>query len=139
MIKTARRESSVTNPEKAGRQWVLQSITRKFGFCPVDTWTPSVNLYQLEGRVEVCFDLAGVDPKSIDVQIEQGRLTVSGNRLTPEPVRQADEPIRIVAMEIDHGQFCRVIALPEQVDIRKADSEYKAGLLWVRIPLKAKR
>lgn len=139
MIKTARRDPSVSNPEKAGRQWVLQSITRKFGFCPVDTWTPSVNLYQLEGRVEVCFDLAGVDPKTIDVQIEQGRLTVTGNRATPEPVREVDEPIRIVAMEIDHGQFCRVIALPEQVDIRKADSEYKAGLLWVRIPLKGKR
>ncbi len=139
MIKTARREPSTTHPEKTGRQWVLQSITRKFGFCPVDTWTPSVNLYQLEGRVEVCFDLAGVDPKSIDVQIEQGRLTVTGSRATPEPAREAGEPIRIVAMEIDHGQFCRVIALPEQVDIRKADSEYKAGLLWVRIPLKGRR
>ncbi len=139
MTKTARRESPVSVPEKSGRQWLLQSVSRKYGFCPVDTWTPSVNLYQLDNRVEVCFDLAGVDPKSIDVQIEQGKLTVTGHRLTPEPSRKADETIRIVAMEIDHGQFCRVIALPDLVDIRKADSEYKAGLLWVRIPLKLRK
>ncbi len=138
MIKTARRTTTTTPPEKS-RQWTLQSVTRKFGFCPVDTWSPSVNLYQLADRIEVCIDMAGVDAKEIDVQLEPGRLTITGHRATPEPPREADEPMRIVAMEIDHGQFCRVIALPEQVEIRQAESEYKAGLLWVRIPLNKPR
>lgn len=138
MIKTARREPSSAAVEKL-RQWSLQSVTRKYGYCPVETWAPAVNLYQLEDRVEVCIDLAGVDAKAIDVQLEAGRLTITGVRATPEPTREAGETIRIVAMEIDHGQFCRVIALPEQVDIRKAESEYRAGLLWVRIPMRGRR
>ena len=138
MIKTARRESSIVTTARV-RQWSFQATPQKFGFCPVESWAPSVNLYQLEDRIEVCVDLSGVDPKKIDVQIEPGRLIVSGERNTPEPPREAGESIRIVAMEIDHGQFCRVIALPEHVEIRKADSEYKSGLLWVRLPLRGRR
>jgi HSP20 family protein len=138
MIDTSKREIT-TAPAAKLRQWTLSAVTQKFGFCPVDTWTPLVNLYQLEDRIEVCIDLAGVDPKRIDVRLEPGRLIVMGQRETPEPAREQGEGMRIIAMEIDHGQFCRTIALPENVDIRRADSEYKAGLLWVRLPLRARR
>jgi HSP20 family protein len=114
-------------------------MTQKVTFCPVDTWTPSVNLYQLADRIEVCIELAGVDPKQIDVRLEPGRLIVMGHRPTPEPQREAGAGMTIIAMEIDHGQFCRTIALPENVDIRRADSEYRGGMLWVRLPLKLRR
>lgn len=134
-MKTARRESPpVTRPQS----WTLH-VAGKFGFCPVETWAPPVNLYQLPGRIEVCIDLSGVDPKQIDVQIEPGRLIITGNRQTPEPPREPGESLRIIAMEIDHGQFCRTITLPEHVELRRAESEYKAGLLWVRLPLRSRR
>ncbi len=138
MIDTAKRETA-TAPTSKLRQWTMGVVTQKFGFCPVDTWTPLVNLYQLEDRIEVCIDLAGVDPKRIDVRLEPGRLIVMGQRETPEPVVEEGERIRIIAMEIDHGQFCRTVALPENVDIRRADSEYKAGMLWVRLPFRTRR
>jgi len=138
MIKTARRESASITSARV-RQWSFQVTPQKYGFCPVETWAPLVNLYQLDDRIEVCVDLSGVDPKKIDVEIEPGRLTVTGERNTPEPAREAGESMRIVVMEIDHGQFCRSIPLPDQVDIRRAESEYKAGLLWVRLPLRGRR
>ena len=108
-------------------------------FCPVDTWSPAVNLYQLPGRIEVCVDLAGLAPGEIQVALEPGRLTISGDRPTPEPPRQADEPMKLIAMEIDHGQFRRVIALPESVDIRRVETRFEIGLLWIRLPVKARR
>lgn len=134
MIKTARREPSVQIARQV-KQWTMQLSHKQFGdFCPVDTWTPQVNLYQLEDRVEICVDLAGIDPGAVDVRIEPGRLTISGERRTPEPSRQEGEAMRIVAMEIDHGRYCRTIALPENLDLRKSESSYQAGLLWVRLP-----
>lgn len=44
--------------------------------------------------------------------------------------------MRILTMEIDHGSFRRVIKLPERVDLARIESEYKNGLLWVRLPLR---
>ena len=137
MIKTARRPSSRTTTV---RQMTIQLTNQKFGdFCPTDTWAPQVNLYQLRDRIVVCVDLAGVDPSQMDVAIETGRLTISGYRTAPEPMLHEGEPLKIVTMEIDHGRFCRSIALPANVDVRRAESEYKTGLLWVRLPLKTRR
>lgn len=105
-------------------------------FCPVDSWSPSINLYRMERRIEVCVDLAGMVARSIDVQVEPGRLTIRGVRAAPEPPRREGEAMRIVSMEIDHGAFCRVIGLPDQVDLTRVESEYTNGLLWIRLPLR---
>ncbi|MEE9213134.1 MAG: Hsp20/alpha crystallin family protein [Phycisphaeraceae bacterium] len=105
-------------------------------FSPTEGWSPPVNLYRLANRLEVCVDLAGVERKSIDVRVEPGRLTIRGLRAAPEPPRDADEVMRILTMEIDHGSFCRVLKLPERVDLARIESEYKNGLLWVRLPLR---
>ncbi len=137
MIDTARRSSPASPPL---RQWSVQLVHQRFSdFCPVDTWSPAVNLYQLPGRIEVCVDLAGLAPQAVGLHVEPGRLTISGDRPTPEPSRSADEPMKIIAMEIDHGQFRRVIALPENVDIRRVETRFDLGLLWIRLPVKARR
>lgn len=105
-------------------------------FCPVDTWSPPINLYRLERRLEVCVDLAGVDRKTIDVTVEPGQLIIRGMRHAPEPPHGEREGMRILAMEIDHGRFCRTIDLPNLVDLPRVESEYKLGLLWIRLPLR---
>jgi HSP20 family molecular chaperone IbpA len=105
-------------------------------FCPVESWVPAVNVYRLPRRVEVCVDLAGLDARTIEVQVERGRLMVRGFRAPPEP-RQGREGLRIVAMEIDHGPFCRTIQVPEEVDAGRIRTEYTEGMLWVRLPLRA--
>ncbi len=107
-------------------------------FCPIDTWSPPINLYRLKTRIEVCVDLAGVEPQSIDLRIEPGQLVIRGSRRAPEPRQKLpQEKMQILAMEIDHGRFCRTVALPSQVDLVKVESEYEAGLLWIRLPLRS--
>ncbi len=105
-------------------------------FSPTDSWSPAINVYRLGAAMCVCVDLAGVDRATIDVRVQLGRLTVRGFRQAPEPPVPGDQPLRIVSMEIDHGPFCRVINLPEQVELHKVESRYQDGLLWIDLPLR---
>lgn len=121
-----------------------QLLGGPFGeFCPVDSWLPSVNVYRLPRALEVCLDLAGVERSRIDVRVQPGSLTIRGHRAAPEPRPPSDAdpdaphpPMRILGMEIDHGPFSRTIPIPEQVDLTKVSSEYRDGLLWVRLPFR---
>lgn len=111
-------------------------------FCPVDSWSPAVNLYHLRERVDVCVDLAGVKPQSITVEIEMNRLVIRGVRAAPQPPARSGDVMRIVTMEIDHGPFCRTVSLPESLSSGRrvpVRVEYSQGLLWVRIPMTGAR
>ncbi|MGF1633898.1 MAG: Hsp20/alpha crystallin family protein [Phycisphaerae bacterium] len=55
-----------------------------YRFCPTDTWTPAVNLYELPRAYLVCVDLAGVEKEAIDLTVVQGRLRLQGRRSVPE-------------------------------------------------------
>jgi len=105
-------------------------------FLPDESWTPQVNVYQFERRLEVCVDLAGLEPSKIDVHIEPGRLIIRGVRPAPDPRRSPDEPMRLDAMEIDHGAFSRVLRVPDQVDLARVESQYLGGFLWIRMPFR---
>ena len=115
-----------------------RSWAQTFGqFQSTEGWAPSVNLYQLPDRIDVCVDLAGMSPSDIDVQVEPGRLRIRGVRPAPTPEREEGEAMRLLAMEIAHGPFCRTISLPRNIDSRAVTSEYLGGMLWVRLPLRA--
>ncbi len=101
-------------------------------------WSPPVNIYQLTDRIEICVDLAGVSVDSVTVSAAPGRLHITGRRSTPDPRGDADEPMRIVSMEIDHGRFARTITLPDHIDLTQATKEYDDGLLWIRLPIRGR-
>lgn len=101
---------------------------------PGEHWAPAINLYQLEDRLELCVDLAGIEPGSLEIRLEGDRLLLRGVRPAPDP-RSHPQPMRIVTMEIDHGPFCRVIPLPVPVDTSRVSTRYQAGLLWISLPV----
>jgi HSP20 family protein len=133
---------------------VEHAVYRSFSqFAQTEVWSPAVNVYQVPGRVLVCVDLAGIERDKIDVRIEPGRLTISGVRNAPEPDQQnqpsaaAPTPgapgspgphgqMKILSMEIDYGAFCRQVPVPNQIDLDRVNSEYRAGILWITLPLK---
>ena len=113
-----------------------QLLSQTFGrYCPDQTWSPSVNIYQLAGRLEICVDLAGVDRDNLAVRVEPGRLEIRGQRQPPDPPDHGEGPMRILSMEIDYGEFCRQIRLPNNVDLNAVESRYTEGLLWIVLPL----
>ncbi len=135
MVTTATRDEPTTL-NRAINQLMQQMVSGQFDrLHAVGGWCPSVNVYRLERRIEVCVELAGMDREAIDVRVEPGRLTIRGVRPAPEPPRR-DEAMRILAMEIDHGPFVRVIVLPPEVDLSHVESSYDQGMLRVRLPLR---
>ena len=89
---------------------------------------PPVNIGSTPERVEVYLFAAGVDPKTIDVSIQQNLLTVSGNR------KVAINPdAEYYRRERYDGDFRRVIALPDDVDPDRVQAKYRDGVLQITV------
>ena len=122
---------------------MMQQQKGFFSFCPGETWTPNVNLYETDGAYLVCVDLAGVDKEKIDLQLADNQLTLRGHRAVPthdslEPAPAATEHAakkpRVHLMEIDHGAFSRQVELPEDALRERITASYVNGMLWIEIP-----
>ena len=57
-----------------------------------------------------------MDRSAIELVLVPGRLTISGRRALPEPSHKEGHAMQVLAMEIDHGPFERVIDLPRSVE-----------------------
>ena len=102
--------------------------------CP--DWQPAINAYQCETCLRVCVDLAGVDHDDLEITLEPGRLIIRGRRDLPEPADAEVSEMRVLAMEIDHGNFEREIPLPSSVQRQGVRAEQRNGLLWISLPLR---
>ena len=89
---------------------------------------PPVNVGATPERVDVYLFAAGLDPKSLDISIQQNLLAVSGDRKVP--VDEADDYYR---QERFDGEFRRVITLPDDVDPDRVDAKYRDGVLQITI------
>ena len=111
-----------------------------FNFCPAETWTPPVNLYENDIGYIVCVDLSGVDKTKIELVVADGQLRLRGQRsvpVTPDGGGEARaKGLRVHLMEIDYGPFCREVGLPADIDQEKILATYVNGMLWIELPRK---
>lgn len=91
---------------------------------------PLVNLSEDTNNLYVEALAPGVDPKSLDLSVVQGRLTIKGEKPGLEQVT-AEAYHR---NERAAGQFSRTIDLPLEVDAGKVRADYKNGLLLITLP-----
>ena len=103
-------------------------------------WQPAVNIFLCPRCFRICADLAGVDPEEVELSVSNGKLLISGARPAPEPPCEQDievartKAVRVLAMEIDYGDFAREITLPDDVDLDRVKTEWSNGILWIEIP-----
>lgn len=100
-------------------------------------WKPAVNVYAHEDSLEVCVDLAGMPKKEISVEVEPRRLVIRGHRNPPESCNR--EGCRILVMEIQDGDFERVLEFAAEVDADKVSARQDNGWLWISLPLLKRR
>ncbi|AQH05205.1 heat-shock protein Hsp20 (plasmid) [Burkholderia sp. KK1] len=93
---------------------------------------PQINIGSTDDSIEVVAFAPGVDPKSFDVSIDKGLLSISGERAAALPEAAAEE-MRTYAQERFVGSFRRVIELPEHADPDKVTAQYTNGCLTVSI------
>ena len=96
-------------------------------------WTPTCDIYEDEEAVAIKFELAGVDPKDVDVRFENGVLTVKGER----KLEKEDKRENYHRVERSYGVFTRAFSLPGSLDAEKIRAETKNGVLTVTLPKKA--
>lgn len=96
---------------------------------------PAMNIGNTANSVEIYAFAPGIDPASIDVQIEKGTLTIAGERNKLPP--QQDEKAMVHIDERFAGRFRRVVTLPDDVDPNAVQARYRDGVLHISIQRRA--
>jgi HSP20 family protein len=96
-------------------------------------WTPACDVFEDGEAVTLRFELAGVDPKDVDVRFEGGVLTLRGER----KLEQEEKKDQYHRVEMSYGSFTRAFSLPAAVDPERIKAEAKNGVLTVTVPKKA--
>jgi HSP20 family protein len=89
---------------------------------------PPINVGSTPDRVDVYLFAAGLDPRAIDISIQQNLLAVSGSRKV-----EVQEDAEYYRRERFDGDFRRVITLPDDVDPDKVDATYRDGVLQITV------
>lgn len=93
-------------------------------------WAPAVDIYEHDGNIVVKAELPGVDPKDVDVRVENNTLSLRGERKIDDEVKQESYH----RVERAYGTFTRSFSLPSVLDQEKIKAEYKDGVLKVTLP-----
>jgi HSP20 family protein len=93
-------------------------------------WSPAVDIEEYADKFVLYADVPGVDPKSIEITLEKGALTVSGSR--EKAVEGKDVQARRI--ERSTGRFVRRFSLPDTVDGEAVTAKSANGVLELAIP-----
>jgi HSP20 family protein len=96
------------------------------------TWTPAVDIYEVDGALVLKAELPGMQREDIAVSIENNTLTIRGDRKLDNVIKQES----FHRVERAYGSFVRSFSLPNTVDAAKVAAEYKDGVLAVRLPIR---
>ncbi len=91
-------------------------------------WIPATDVYESEEEYTLALDLPGIERDGLDVSLDEGRLTIRGER--------ASAPEGVVARRTERpaGRFVRSFTLPESVERQSISADYKDGVLTLRLP-----
>ena len=96
---------------------------------------PALNVGSTPESVEIFAFAAGLDPAKINVDVERGVLTLSGEREPDLPSEKAQAVLHV--KERSTGPFSRAISLPDDLDANQVDAKYADGVLHVSIKRRA--
>ncbi len=115
-----------------GLRLFQDSISRLFSEPASRPWSPAVDIYETENELVLKADLPDVDPKNVGIQLENGTLTLKGER----KFEQEKNGKGFHRIERSYGAFVRAFSLPDTVDAENVKADYKNGVLTVSIPKK---
>lgn len=109
------------------------TFNRFFSEAPASRpWTPAVDIQENENELLLTADVPGIAMENIDISIEDGALTLSGERKFENEENKGGYH----RIERSYGGFKRVFTLPDSVDAEKVSAAYNAGVLKVTLPKK---
>jgi HSP20 family protein len=103
-------------------------VRRTFGAANYQ-FVPPVEMATDGGDVLITLEVPGVDVSDIDIEVAEGRLTVSGERKD----RWEDSRGKVLVRELRYGAFRRTFQLPEGVTYEQIEADADKGLLRIRV------
>ena len=91
---------------------------------------PKVNVYEYDDKVGVVAEIPGLDKKQLDVAVEDGVLTISGDKHSAFE----DDGAKVIRRELKQSSFKRSFELGDQLDGENVSAKFKDGILSVSIP-----
>ena len=106
-------------------------ITKSVGVKPFQgSAYPKVNVYEYDDKVGVVAEIPGLDKKDLSIDVEDGTLTISGDKHGLFD----DKGAKVIRRELKHSSFKRQFELGELLDGDKIKASFKDGLLSIEIP-----
>ena len=106
-------------------------ITKSVGVKPFQgTAYPKVNVYEYDDKVGVVAEIPGLDKKDLNIEVEEGVLTVSGDKSHGFDEGKA----KVLRRELKHSSFKRQFTLGEMLDGDNISANFKDGILSIEIP-----
>lgn len=99
------------------------------------TWIPALDVWETDEAIVVSVDLPGIEEEKISIEVEDGVLTISGER--EKKVEQKDEGF--YRFERRYGSFSRSLTLPQGVEESAIEAEFADGVLEVSVPKPAEK
>ncbi len=112
-----------------GRRF-LQRMFGEEGSAGTTEWMPAVDIEDGPERILVRADIPGIDAKDIHVSLENGMLTLSGERRSEAEEKGKD----FMRVERAYGKFLRSFALPQGAEADKITATARDGVLEVVVP-----
>lgn len=105
------------------------SFDRNFGVGASGFLSPQADIRAEDGRYLITLDIPGMDKDSIDVEVKNGSLVVSGKR----NMQKENKGARFYSQQRSFGQFMKTLALPDDAQADQVEARYDKGVLEVAI------
>ena len=116
----------------AGLRLFQDTVSRLLSEPSSRPWSPAVDIFETENELVLKADVPQIELKDIDLQLENGTLTLRGERR----FEQEQNGRGYHRIERGYGSFVRAFTLPDTVDADKVKAEYKGGVLTVTLSKK---
>jgi HSP20 family protein len=100
-----------------------------------EKFIPSLDIAETKEAFEISLDLPGVKPEEVKVEIQDGKLVISGERSNTHDTKEKN----MHRIERSSGSFYRLVSLPTEVNVDQIDAKYEHGVLHVTLPKVAKQ
>lgn len=98
-------------------------------------FNPAVDISEDESSYEIQLSVPGVQKKDFNVELVDGKLTISGER----KMEEKKEGKNYHSVETQYGSFSRSFFVPEDIKVEEINAAYEDGLLKVKLPKKEKK
>ena len=128
------RDSFLTPFDKMFDEIITHSfpqINQQVGVSPFEgTAYPKVNVYEYEDKIGIVAEIPGLDKKQLNIEVEDGTLTISGDK---HGVWE-EEGAKVIRRELKASSFKRSFELGELLDGDNIEAKFKDGVLSISVP-----